>query len=395
MTHLIVFSHLRWSFVFQRPQHLLSRLSRHYRVLYIEEPVHTSGPAHLERISHGPNLDVLVPHTPIEAVGFHDDQLPVLQPLIARYLLANDIEDCIAWLYTPMALPLLATLKPRALVYDCMDELRAFKNAPRQLRQRETVLLKTADLLLTGGPALYEAKHAGHPNAHCVPSCVDAAHFSPEALDHASSYALQAQQLQGHLHDPRLGFFGVIDERFDIALLQALADAHPQWQLVMVGPVVKIDPTTLPRRPNIHWLGMQSYELLPHLLAGWDVCLMPFAINEATRFISPTKTLEYMAGEKPIVSTPVHDVIALYGDVVRVAEAGPDFILACERMLDEEPAARQQRIDSTLATVERSSWDRAADKVLDLLQAAVEPSASWIIEPADLRSTPLQAAASS
>lgn len=369
---LIVFSHLRWGFVYQRPQHLMSRLGQHYRVLFVEEPVFDQGPAWLDRMPQGPGLEVLVPHTPIDAAGFHDDQLATLQGLIGDYLAAESIDDYLVWLYTPMALPMLAPLTPRAVIFDCMDELSAFDHAPRQLRQREAALLKTADLVLTGGPALYEAKRSQHPNVHCMPSSVDAAHFSPQGLDATTELSREADALQARIPGPRLGFFGVIDERFDVALLETLALAHPEWQLVMAGPVVKIDPARLPRHPNIHWLGMQSYQRLPYLLAGWDLCLMPFALNESTRFISPTKTLEYMAGEKPIVSTPVRDVVGLYGHAVRIAEAGPDFVRACEEALAETDAERAQRKRQMLETVQRSSWDRVAEDVHRLIEAAVE-----------------------
>ena len=367
MQCLMVFSHLRWGFVYQRPQHLLSRLSQHYRVLFVEEPIREPGAARLDCISHGPNLEVLVPHTPVEAAGFHDDQLPVLRPLLGRFLEARGIDKALLWFYTPMALPLRALVTPTATMYDCMDELTAFRNAPGQLRQRESALLEVADLVLTGGPALYEVKRRLHPNAHCLPSSVDAAHYAPANLDAGSAHAVEADRLQASIPMPRLGYFGVIDERFDVALLRLIADARPQWQLVMVGPVVKIDPADLPRAPNIHWLGMQPYERLPYLLAGWDLCLMPFALNESTRFISPTKTLEYMAGEKPIVSTPVGDVVSLYGDHVQIAAAGPDFIAACERALAETGGQRRARLAGMSATVAHSSWDRSAATVHRLI----------------------------
>jgi protoporphyrinogen oxidase/glycosyltransferase involved in cell wall biosynthesis len=367
MSHLIVFSHLRWAFVYQRPQHLMVRLGPHHPVLFIEEPVHldpADGPARIDRIPKGPGVDVLVPRTPIAAGGFHDDQLPVLKPLLAEYLRSHAIDDYLVWFYTPMALPLLSELRPRAVVYDCMDELSAFKDAPRQLRQRETALMKAADLVFTGGPALYEAKRHLHPQVHCLPSSVDAAHFAPAGVAPESDAAAEAERLQGALPRPRLGFFGVIDERLDTALVDALARARPEWQIVMVGPVVKIDPAQLPRHPNLHWLGMQPYPMLPHLMAGWDVCLMPFALNEATRFISPTKTLEYLAGDKPVVSTAVPDVVGLYGAVVRIASDPAGFIAACEAALAEPEDARARRREVSRETVAQSSWDSAAQRVL-------------------------------
>ncbi len=378
MSHLIVFSHLRWAFVYQRPQHLLSRLGPHHPVLFIEEPVYldpADGPPRIDRIPKGPGVEVLVPRTPIAAGGFHDDQLPVLKPLLAEYLRRHAIDDYLVWFYTPMALPLLSELRPRAVVYDCMDELSAFKDAPRQLRQRETALMKATDIVFTGGPALYEAKRSLHPNVHGLPSSVDAAHFASTSLDPASDAAAEAARLQGGLGRPRLGFFGVIDERLDTALVDALARARPDWQIVMVGPVVKIDPARLPQHANLHWLGMQPYAVLPHLMAGWDVCLMPFALNEATRFISPTKTLEYLAGGKPVVSTAVPDVVGLYGDVVRIAHDAPGFIAACEAALGAPEEDRESLRQRSSATVARSSWDHAAQRVLALIDPVIRTAA--------------------
>jgi glycosyltransferase involved in cell wall biosynthesis len=286
--------------------------------------------------------------------------------LIAGYLAEEDIDDYLVWFYTPMALPLLADLAPRALVYDCMDELAAFKNAPRQMRQRETALLKSADLVLTGGPRLYEAKRDSNPNVVCLPSAVDANHYSTARAtgDTAAMQRAGALQPSG---GPRLGFFGVIDERLDLGLVARLADADPGWQIVMVGPVVKIDPTALPRRANLHWLGQQPYAILPQLVAGWDVCLMPFALNESTAFISPTKTLEYMAAGKPVVSTPIHDVQTMFGDLVAIAATPDSFIAACRRALLESPAKKAARLDAMRARVAQYSWDAAAETIRSAL----------------------------
>ena len=400
MQTLIVFSHLRWDFVFQRPQHLLSRLAKDYRVLFFEEPVRGKQTPFLKRLMPCPNVEVLRPHTTNDAVGFHDDQLPELKPLLAEYLNDFSIDDYLVWFYTPMALPLLADLKPRAVIYDCMDQLSAFKGAPRQMAQRESALLKRAQLVLTGGPSLYEAKRALHDNVHCFPSAVDADHFSPSTVScnrtstsgsvsspHVSmafTSSMQSterkpsrfEEMAAHLHrdiaHPRLGFFGVIDERFDVELLTTIADAAPNWQLVMVGPVVKIDQATLPRRPNVHWLGQQPYEVLPHLVAQWDVCLLPFARNESTRFISPTKTLEYMAAQKPIVGTPIHDVISLYGDCVSIASSAGEFIAACARALSEDDHDRQRRIERMRNHISQCTWDDTARKIRSEIEAVLQ-----------------------
>lgn len=357
---LIVFSHLRWDFVFQRPQHLLTRLATHYPVVFIEEPLHDEQKACFKTYSPAPNILVCQPCTPVNMPGFHDAHLPHLKKLLRQ--LVRDYEDHIAWFYTPMALPLLQELHPKLVVYDCMDALSAFKNAPKQLQQRESALLKTADLVFTGGPSLYRAKRDQHPNVHCFPSSVDTRHFL-QALDRSNSHPAHR-----NIPGPRLGFYGVIDERFNAELIAHVADAHAQWQIVLVGPFAKINPQTLPRRANIHYLSQQPYEALPQFLAGWDVCLLPFALNEATRFISPTKTLEYMAAELPIVSTPVADVADIYGDIVAIADDASSFVAACEAALlasPEEHAARVEKMRKVLAS---TSWDETAAKMIHLIE---------------------------
>ena len=363
MQTLIVFCHLRWDFVFQRPQHLMTRLAEHYNILFVEEPVQTEGPAHLKKTAVAPNITVCQPHTNVPHYGFHDDQIPVLQGLLSD--LVPEGERPVVWFYTPMALPLLQGLDPALVVYDCMDELSAFKNPPKQLLQRESALLNIADLVFTGGPSLYEAKKNRHPNAHCFSSSVDAAHFR-QALDAAISHPDQA-----HVAGPRLGFYGVIDERFDTGLVRERAAAHPEWQIVLGGPVVKIDPAELPRAENVHYMGQRGYQELPKFLAGWDVCLLPFAMNESTKFISPTKVLEYMAAEKPSVSTPITDVKVPYGDVVAIAETPAEYIAACERMLAqsaEENAAMAKRMREVVAN---TSWDKTAARMHELISNAV------------------------
>ena len=385
---IVVFSHLRWGFVFQRPQHLLSRLAGRWRVVFVEEPV----PGDTARLevrqvqSMGHEVTLLVPHTPLHSPGFSDEQLALLKPLISGYLASQQLDVDVAWLYTPMALPLVDAANPRRVLFDAMDELSAFKDAPGQLVEREAALMRRADLVLAGGPSLYEARRGRHHNLHCIPSAVDSRHFSPLNLHPASPHAIESATLQQGLARPRLGYFGVIDERLDLALIAALADADPGWSVVMVGPVVKIDPTSLPQRPNLHWLGMQPYERLPYLLAGWDVCLMPFALNDATRFISPTKTLEYMAGDRPVVSTPVRDVISLYGEAVEIAPAGAAFVQACRTLLAEDQPARDRRSAAMLALVYRHSWDAAARAVDALLDLALDGPLRAL--PIQLRSAP-------
>ncbi|HTJ55844.1 MAG TPA: NAD(P)-binding protein [Nitrosospira sp.] len=360
MTTIIVLSHLRWDFVYQRPQHLLSRLAENYKIVFIEEPSFHEHDSFLETSAPGPNITVLKPHTPVNAAGFHDEQLPHLIKLIRQFVSID--EEHIAWFYTPMALPLLQELNPSLVIYDCMDELASFKNAPKQMLQRENALLKVADLVFTGGPSLYRAKQERHSNVHCFPSSVDAVHFE-QARDRSNGHPAH-EDIPG----PRLGYYGVIDERIDTELIAKIADAHPQWQIVLVGPVAKISRASLPQRHNIHYLGQQPYKALPHFLAGWNVCLLPFALNESTRFISPTKTLEYMAAELPIVSTPINDVVDLYGEVVAIAPTPQAFIRACEDALLTTPEEHKGTVVKMREMVLETSWNATAEKMHELMQ---------------------------
>jgi UDP-galactopyranose mutase len=363
---IIVFSHLRWDFVYQRPQHLLSRLTRQRRVIFIEEPIYDKAhQPYMELRPESDNLLVCKPHVAVKLQAFGKEQTPTLIPLLHKLLQDQGIDDYVVWLYTPMALPLAQTLRPQAIVYDCMDELSAFKNAPLDLLNREADLLTWADVVFTGGPSLYRAKQGMHHNVHCFPSSVDAAHFR-QAL------SIEEAADQSSLPHPRLGFYGVIDERMDLDILDAMARAHPEWQIVMVGPVVKIDPESLPRHPNLHFLGQKTYGELPSYLAGWDVCLLPFAQNESTRFISPTKTLEYMAAELPIVSTPIRDVAEPYGDIVYLGDTPQAFIAACEQALAASPGEREARIKAGRAVLARTSWDRTAQQMEIEIDKAIE-----------------------
>ena len=365
---LIVFSHLRWDFVYQRPQHLLSRLAGNRQVYFIEEPVHDPERApHLELSTPAENVVVARPHTPLPPSGFTKEQLPYLSDLVQEFLQQQELTSYVVWLYTPMALPLARTLQPKAVVFDVMDELSAFVGAPQEMKDLETETLAWADVVFTGGPSLYKAKLGRHENLHCFPSSVDAAHF-------AKAQDVEEAQDQAHLPHPRLGFYGVIDERMDLELLDHLAASHPEWQIVMVGPVVKIDPATLPKHDNLYFPGQRTYAQLPSYLAGWDVCLLPFALNESTRFISPTKTLEYMAAELPIVSTPITDVAEPYGDIVYLGKTPEQFALACESALaasDEERQKRAARMQEVLAN---TSWDNTVTAMEELISRAVQDS---------------------
>ena len=369
---LVVLSHLRWNFVYQRPQHLLSRIARSRPVYFVEEPWLGGDEFRWERIESEGQVVVLRPHLPAAEPGFSEASLAAMAAPLRAQLAAERVEECVAWFYTPMALPLLDAIPATTVVYDCMDELSLFKGAPPQLLDRERDLLRRADVVFTGGPSLYRAKRDRHPNVHCFSSSVDAAHFGKAKLGHVT---VAEPPVQAAVPGPRLGYFGVIDERLDIDLLRQMASAHPDWQIVMVGPVVKIDPESLPRAANIHYFGQQSYQDLPAFLSGWDVCLLPFAKNDSTRFISPTKTLEYMAAERPIVSTPITDVAEPYGEIVYLADTADEFVAACERALTDNEAETARRVGRMRDVLAKTSWDSTAMAMERLIEQAEQGQA--------------------
>jgi UDP-galactopyranose mutase len=365
---LLCFSHLRWNFVFQRPQHLMSRFAREMSVIYWEEPVDV-GPketAYLQvrEAPDAPGVRIIVPHLP---QGMPDDAREAALGRLLDAHIAAIRGPLITWYYTPMMLPFSRNIEADVTVFDAMDELSKFKFAPVKLLELEQELIDRADVVFTGGSSLYEAKKDRHPSVHCFPSSVDRAHF-------CKARARQFDPAdQEDLPRPRLGFYGVIDERFDIELLDKVAEMRPNWSFVMVGPVVKISQDDLPKRPNIHYLGGKTYDQLPAYLSGWNVALMPFAMNESTQFISPTKTPEYLAGGKPVVSTPIKDVVRHYGQLegVKIASTPDEFVAACEEALELSRHPEGGWLAEADLLLSAASWDttqaRMAGLIHDLL----------------------------
>jgi len=346
---LLCLSHLRWNFVFQRPQHLLTRAAKSHLVLYFEEPLYEAVSRPTLRVSEPvAGLRVL---TPVLPEGTSPAQTILMQRALLNAALAElPYEHLILWYYTPMALPFSDHIECDVCVYDCMDELSAFKNAPRELVQMERLLMQRADIVFTGGQSIYEAKRRLHKSIHPFPSSIDVAHF------HKARKPTRDPADQAAIPHPRVGFAGVIDERLDIRLVADAAARLPDVQFVMIGPVVKIDPAGLPRLPNIHWLGGKSYAELPLYMANWDMGWMPFALNEATRYISPTKTPEFLAAGLPVVSTAIVDVVRSYGaqGLVQIADAD-DIEDKIRESLGNPKDLLRKSVDAYLSTM---SWDQ-------------------------------------
>ena len=364
-TDLVCFSHLRWDFVYQRPQHLLSRCARKRRVFFVEEPIFGNCSMRLEVREADPGVHVVVPHLP-EGLRSEVAINAVMKEMTRQLFIEHSINEYVFWYYTPMALKFTDHFNPVAAVYDCMDELSAFKGAHSELPDLEKQLFRQVDLVFTGGQSLYEVKRNQHPAVYAFPSSIDAAHFGKART------AVEDPEDQAHIPHPRLGFFGVIDERFDVELLDQVAAKRPDWNFVIIGPVVKIHPDTLPKHSNIHYLGGKKYSELPEYLAGWDIALLLFARNESTRFISPTKTPEYLAAGKPVISTSIRDVVRPYGEMrlVEITDTADEFIAAAEKILSRSNSSEWlQKVDAYLENI---SWDKTWAQMSDLIDEVIE-----------------------
>jgi glycosyltransferase involved in cell wall biosynthesis len=359
---LICFSHLRWGFVFQRPNHLMSRFSKHQRVFYIEEPIFADGDERLHIENFNESLFIVTPHI---APGLSPDEVHQVQrKLISSLITSMKITRYFSWYYTPMAIPFTNHLNPELVVYDCMDELAAFKFAPPELKLNEQELFNKSDVVFTGGHSIFESKKNQHRNIYPFPSSIDKHHFG------AARLTKKDPEDQANIPHPRFGFFGVIDERMDIDMIGQVAAERPDWQFVILGPVVKIDPSHLPKNENIHYLGGKKYEELPSYISGWDVAMIPFAMNESTKFISPTKTPEYLAAGKPVISTPIKDVVSPYGDnkLVQIVNNATEFIAAAEKELKaKRKSAWLKKVDGFLMG---NSWDRTWSQMVRHIEDA-------------------------
>ncbi|WP_245590567.1 glycosyltransferase family 1 protein [Adhaeribacter aquaticus] len=366
---IVCMSHLRWDFVFQRPQHLLTRFAQHANLYYFEEPYFYDGAQPRLEVTtrEGGNINIVVAHLPNGLTPQESDEKQIA--LLDQFFAEKGLDRFIFWYYTPMALEITRQLKPALTVYDCMDELSAFKGAPPRLRELEAEMFQKADLVFTGGHSIYEAKKDHHKDVYAFPSSIDKAHFTQ------ARQGLPEPEDQKSIPHPRFGFYGVVDERFDIELLRGISALRPDWHFVIIGPVVKIDPALLPQAENIHYLGGKNYKELPVYLSTWDVALLPFALNESTKYISPTKTPEYLAAGKPVVSTSIKDVVRPYGELnlVHIADTPETFVAAIEKALAQRDDAEWlAKTDDYLSGI---SWDTTWQNMVCLMQIALTEKA--------------------
>jgi glycosyltransferase involved in cell wall biosynthesis len=346
----------------------MSRFADYCRVIVVDPPevsAAISKPQMLELPDHGA-VRLLRPMFPKHLLVEHQATQEELWLHLLPDVLALAGTNTVLWVSSPLADYLVDAALPHILfpVYDCMDDLASFKDGTAAMRVQEEHLLRLVELVLTGGRSMYEARKHRHPHVHCFPSGVDVAHYR-QVRD---ADLPQPEELQSLAH-PRLGYFGVLDERIDWSLIAEVALRRPDWQWVLVGPTAKVEPSELPIAPNIHYCGQQAYADLPAYLASFDIATLPFALNDATRFISPTKTLEYLAGGKSVISTSVPDVVATYSHIATLADGADRWIAAVEHLLAEPAAAHEQRLQRARALLEAGSWDGIAEQMMALIMS--------------------------
>lgn len=357
--HLVFFSHLRWNFLFQRPRHLASRSAGSFKVYFVEEPVFGMPETRLEFLSLGDNLEIIVPHF---RTRMRDDaSIAAQKELLTTFFDGKNLANFIFWYTSPLFLPVTEPFRPALTVYDCVHEPAALRFSQQMLKKYEDELFDRADLVFTSGYSLYEAKRRRHGEVHHFPNSVDVAHFFQ-----ARPYMTDPTD-QASIPHPRIGYFGAIDDRIDVALLEGLAHRKPEWHFVMVGPVCNIHADTLPRLRNIHYLGTKSYYELPSYISGWDLAIIPFVHNESTRYLNPIKTAEYLAAGKPVITTPITDILRQYGrdKLVNVAGTQDEFIRVASLELGN--IDREEWLRRVNEFLPQNSWDKTWQRMLYLM----------------------------
>jgi UDP-galactopyranose mutase len=358
LTDLVCFSHIRWNFGYQRPQHILTRFAKCFRVFYIEEPVYNANSDRFDITLTTENIVVVVPHLQYESTRY--DVVERQKELLIALFDDEKISNYLLWYYTPAAIPVTEHLTPRLVIYDCITEFATQRGRP-DLKQFETELLRKADIVFAAGQSLYEVKRKVHAKVYCLANSVDTNHF-----EHARTIKFDPPDQDGIPH-PRIGYYGMIDDRLDIDLLEKVSRLRPQWNFIMIGPVTKIDPSRLPNFHNIHYLGIKLYQELPHYLSGWDVAMIPFVHNELTRYNNPMKTAEYLAAARPVVSTPIIDVIRNYGNkgLVRIAGTPDEFVRVAQEELEGSNRVEWiERVDEYLSL---NSWNKTWGEMMNVI----------------------------
>ena len=345
----------------------MRRLARDRQVFFVEEPRVTKGEPFTVVRRVEPNLHVVSLRVPahLSARALENAQRRCVASLTPKD------EHPLLWIYSPAASRAARDLEPSLVVYDCVADHASRAGATATMKENERSLLASADLVLTAGTALFEAKRAHNVSTYPLPSSVDVAHFararSPRNEDRAGLLSgLRA------IPGPRVGFLGSIDDRVDLDLVDRLAEARPGLHIVLCGALSGVTRWTLPDRPNVHYVGAQDYDDLPEHVASWDAAIFPFRGDVATRRSEPSGLLACLAAGKPIVSTPLDELGPYVAqDLVTVAHPA-QFAAAVDAALRQarSPAVMNGRRRAREQLLARTSWDRTCSAMFRLVDEA-------------------------
>ena len=304
--------------------------------------------------------------------------LPILRAQIKRL----GFRAPVLWTYAPHSADFVGKLGEQAAVYECVDDFTAAKGliSARAIGRLEQRLIRAVDLLIVTHPKLYEAKAKVARRAVVVPNGVDAEH-----LARAADPDLPVAEALAHVKHPVLGYLGAVNYWIDTPLLARLARAHPDWTLVMVGPVVRPLANVKPLEglPNVLFTGRVPYAEVPRYVKAFDVCLNPYVLDEVAEHCSPLKLYEYVATGKPVVSVDMPEAHRFAG-LIDIAHSADEFIalveVAVQRVMrgeaDERAAAR-------MAEAWKHTWRSRFEAVSAALAAVLEAKQSGT--SADLR----------
>ncbi|MDP8225424.1 MAG: glycosyltransferase [Candidatus Lernaella stagnicola] len=362
---ILMFSTADWDApLWTNKQQVASRLAKYFDIIYVE-PLAAVGAGQRKLLggdSYTADCGVTV-YRPPAAAPFGNKIWSVNRANIAyasrgvkSIMREKGFSRPIFWCYPPTAQPFLTQIDSAVSCYDCVDEYSAFPGAwaivTRKMEQR---LLKSVDAVFTTAQSLFEAKRPYNKHTYFVPNVADFGHF------HKATTAKPIGRIR-NIKRPVIGFVGAVNYKLDGELLATLFRLRPNWSFVFIGPDCGFGVDQLIRHRNAHFWGRKDIDELPAIMAGFDVCMIPYKLNRYIEGVLPLKFFEYLATGKPVVATKMAE-LEKYTPMVDLITTPEDFVNAVERRLADDPH-REQR----LALARANSWEHRIERMLTILE---------------------------
>jgi len=375
MLRVMIVSSMPWGFLWQRPQQIASRLAnRGFNVVYFHSCLDLS-PIFLIRLFReksffvikrvNANLRVVNLFVPPfrGKLRFFTEKLGVI--FFKTYIKFFDLKPSVALFYHPRDVFLVGCLESMSvkIVYDCVDDYSAFPGVgdPFTVLNDEWQLVKKSSVVIVASKMLHERISKANSNCILVSNGADFKHFN-----RAVNFKEKPSEIK-NLNHPIVGFIGAIWDWIDINLICKLAELHPEYSILLVGPVY-YGGEKLRRFSNIFAIGHKPYEVLPQYLACMDVCLIPFKINRLTLASNPIKLYEYLAAGKPVVSTALPEVCENASDLVYIARDEEDFIRKVEEAVKEAESPNKELVMRRINFAKENSWEKRIETIEKLLR---------------------------